>query len=281
MAHKKLVKAWCGTCTPFGRPVEGTEASVPTITRDDLVRFHEAYFRPDKTILAVVGDVSVADLKQRLNARLGAWQPGGPAVVPPPLPNPLTKKVVRTIQREVTQANINLGHLGITRDNPDYYAVQIMNYLLGGGFSSYLISTIRDEKGWAYDVGSSFSPSKYAGEFDVSLQTKNEVADQAIEAAVAQIKRIRDQPVAEQDLKDAKAYLTGSFPLRLDTSQKLVGMLGSIAYYGLGLDYVDKYPVLINAVTAADIQRVAQKYLDPDKYVLAVVADLTKAKIAP
>ena len=87
--------------------------------------------------------------------------------------------------------------------------------------------------------------------------------------------------MAEQDLKDAKAYLTGSFPLRLDTSQKLVGMLGSIAYYGLGLDYVDKYPVLINAVTAADIQRVAQKYLDPDKYVLAVVADLTKAKIAP
>jgi zinc protease len=267
--------------SPFGRPVEGTEASVPTITRDDLVRFHEAYFRPNKAILAAVGDVGGADLKQRLAARLGAWQPGGPAVTPPPLPSPLTKKVVRTIQREVTQANINLGHLGITRDNPDYYAVQVMNYLLGGGFNSYLIATIRDEKGWAYDVGSSFSPSKYAGEFNVSLQSKNEVADQAIEAAVAQIKRIRDQPVAEQDLKDAKAYLTGSFPLRLDTSQKIVGLLTSIEYYGLGLDYVDRYATVINAVTAADVQRVAKKYLDPDKYVLAVVADLTKATIKP
>jgi zinc protease len=265
--------------SPFGRPVEGTEASVPTITREDLVRFHAAYFRPDKTVLAVVGDVSEADLKRRLNAKLGAWQPGGPAVTPPPLPGPLAKKVVKTIQREVTQANINLGTLGITRDNPDYYAVQLMNYLLGGGFSSYLISTIRDEKGWAYDVGSSFSPSKYAGEFDVSMQTKNEVADQAIEAAVAQIKRIRDQPVGEQELKDAKAYLTGSFPLRLDTSRKIVGMLASIEYYGLGLDYVEKYPTLINAVTVADVQRVAQKYLDPEKYALAVVADLTKAKI--
>ena len=267
--------------SPFGRPVEGTETSVPTITRDDLVRFHEAYFRPNKAILAAVGDVNGADLRQRLTARLGGWQPGGASVTPPPLPSPLAQKVVRTIQREVTQASINLGHLGITRDNPDYYTVYVMNYLLGGGFSSYLISTIRDEKGWAYDVGSSFSSSKYAGEFTVSLQTKNEMADQAIEAAVAQIKRMRDQPVAEQDLKDAKAYLTGSFPLRLDTSRKIVGLLTSIEYYGLGLDYVDQYPARINAVTAADIQRVARKYLDPEHYALAVVADLTKAKITP
>jgi zinc protease len=252
---------------------------VPTITREDLVRFHEAYFRPNKAILAVVGDVSEADLKRRLEARLGSWQPGGPPVAPPPSPTPLTKTVVKTIQREVTQANINLGHVGITRENPDYYAVQVMNYLLGGGFSSYLVSTIRDEKGWAYDVGSAFSPSKYAGQFDVSMQTKNEVADQAIAAAVAQLRRIREQPVGEQELKDAKAFLTGSFPLRLDTSRKIVGMLASIEYYGLGLDYVDRYPALINAVTVADVQRVAQKYLDPEKYALAVVADLTKAKI--
>ena len=267
--------------SPFGRPVEGTEVSVPTITRDDLVRFHAAYFHPNKTILAVVGDASEADVRQRLNARLGAWQPGGPAVVPPPSPGPLAKRVVKTVQREVTQASINLGSLGITRENPDYYAVQVMNYLLGGGFSSYLISTIRDEKGWAYDVGSSFSPSKYAGEFTVSMQTKNEVADQAIEAALTQIRRIREQRVNEQELKDAKAYLTGSFPLRLDTSGKLVSILASIEYYGLGLDYVDRYPALINGVTAEAVQRVAQKYLDPDKYALAVVADLTKAKINP
>jgi zinc protease len=186
---------------------------------------------------------------------------------------------VRTIQREVTQANINLGHLGITRDNPDYYAVQVMNYLLGGGFNSYLVSKIREEKGWAYDVGSAFSPGKYAGEFSVSMQTRNEVAQEAIEAALAEIRRIRDKPVGEAELKDAKAYLTGSFPLRLDTSKKIVSWLASIEYYGLGLDYLDRYPGLINAVSAADVQRAAQKYLDPDRYALAVVADLTKAKI--
>ena len=165
------------------------------------------------------------------------------------------------------------------RDNPDYYAIQVMNYLLGGGFNSYLISKIREEKGWAYDVGSAFSPGKYAGEFSVSMQTKNEVAQEAIEAALAEIRRIREQPVSEQELKDAKAYLTGSFPLRLDTSKKIVGMLAAIEYFGLGLDYVDRYPGLVNAVTVSDVQRVAQRYLDPDRYALAVVADLTKAKI--
>jgi len=179
----------------------------------------------------------------------------------------------------VTQANITLGHLGLTRDNPDYYAIQVTNYLLGGGFNSYLIAKIREEKGWAYDVGSAFGPGKYAGEFSVSMQPKNEVTEQAIEAALAEIWRMREQPVSEQELKDAKAYLTGSFPLRLDTSRKIVGMLATIEHYGLGLEYVDRYPGSINAVTAADVQRVAQKYLDPNRYALSIVADLSKAKI--
>ena len=278
VSWQAFLKLIYGT-NPYGHPVEGTEASVPAITREDLVRFHEAQYRPNKAILAVVGDVTLPDLKRRLDARLGGWQQGGPAFTPPPKPAPLTQRTVRTIQRDVTQANITLGHLGVTRDNPDYYAIQVMNYLLGGGFNSYLVAKIREENGWAYDVGSAFGPGKYAGEFSVSMQTKNEVAEQAIEAALAEIRRMREQPVSEQELEDAKAYLTGSFPLRLDTSRKIVGMLATIEYYGLGLDYVDRYPGLINAVTAADVQRVAQKYLDPNRCALSIVADLPKAKI--
>ena len=267
---------------PYGRPIEGTETSVPTISRDDLVRFHEAYFRPNRTILSMVGDVGLADLTRRLEVRLGKWKPGGPAFTPPPPPAPLARPVVRTIQRDVTQANIALGHLGVTRDNPDYYSLQVMNYILGGGgITSRLTSKIREERGWAYDVGSAFIPDRYAGTFSVILQTKNEVAQEAIEAVLAEVRRIRDQRVGDDELRDAKAYLTGSFPLRLDTSSKIARLLASIEYFGLGLDYVDRYAALINAVTAADIQRVAQKYLQPDGYALAVVADLTKAKINP
>jgi len=266
---------------PYGRPIEGTEAAVPTITRQDIVDFYGAYYRPNRAILAIVGDVTLADIKGRLAARLGGWAPGGPPLTKPAPPAPLAKPVMKTIQREVTQAAMNFGHLGITRDNPDYYAVYVMNYLLGGGSNARLTQKIREEKGWAYDVGSDFSPGKYAGEFSVTMQTKNEVAQDAIDAAVAEIRRIRDQPVSAQELADAKAYLTGSFPLRLDTSTKVVGMLASIEQNGLGLDYVDRYPTLINAVTVADVQRVAQKYLDPDKFALAAVADLTKAKFKP
>ena len=267
---------------PYGRPVEGTETSVPAITREDLVRFHEASYRPDRAILAVVGDVSLPDLLRRLQARLGSWKPGGPDPGPPPAPAPLARPVVRTIQRDLTQANIILGHQGVRRDNPDYYAVQVMNYILGGGgVSSRLVAKIREEKGWAYDVGSAFIPDKYAGSFSVTLQTKNETAQAAIEAILTEMRRIREQAVSEAELDDAKAYLTGSFPLRLDTSGKVARLLAGVEYFGLGLDYADRYLGLIQAVTAAEVQRVAQKYLDPDRYALAVVADLKKAKLKP
>ena len=264
---------------PLGNPVEGVEASLDTVTRDDVVGFHAKYFRPDQAIFAIVGDVSEPDLRARIQARFGAWQAKGPLAAAAPVSPVIGQKVVKAIQRDVTQANINLGGGGIRRDNPDYYAVQVMNYLLGGAFSSYLIATIRDEKGWAYDVSSAFSARKLSGEFGISMQTKNEVADQAIAAALAQVRRMRDTLVDEQTLKDAKAYLTGSFPLRLDTSNKVAGLLASIEYFGLGLDYPDRYAEWVNAVTVADVQRVAQKYLDPNKYVLAVVADLKTANI--
>jgi len=265
---------------PYGRPVEGTEASLAAITPDDLVRFHEAHYRPNRTILAVVGDVSLPDLVRRLEARLSAWISGGPSFTPPPPPAASSRPIVRTLQRDVTQANINLGHLGVTRDNPDYYAIQVMNYILGGGgIASRLTAKIREEKGWAYDVGSAFIPDKYAGTFSVTLQAKNETAHEAIEAVLAEMRWMREQPVTEAELRDAKAYLTGSFPLHLDTSSKIAGWLVWVEYYSLGLDYVDRYASLINAVTVADIQRVAQRYLHPDRYALAVVADLAKTKL--
>jgi len=266
---------------PFGRPVEGTEASVSAITREELVRFHADFVRPDQAILAVVGGLGLEELKGRLASRFDGWEPGGRTLAAPPAPPPLATRSVRTIQKAVTQANINLGHPAIPRSHPDFYAVQVMNHLLGGGFSSLLFTAIREERGLAYDVGSHVSAGKIAGDFNLSLQTKNEAAQEAIELALAQIRRMREQPVSAEALADAKAYLTGSFPLRLDTSRKVVGMLASIEYHGLGLDYVTAYPRHLEAVTAADVLRVARAHLDPDRYALAVVADLTKTRLSP
>ena len=173
-----------------------------------------------------------------------------------------------------------LGHIGIERENPDYYAAYVMNYILGGGgFTSRLMDNIRDNKGLAYDVHSYFAPMKYSGYFNVGVQTKNESAKVAIEEVLKEMERIRSVPVTDKELEDAKAYLTGSFPLKLDTNKKIAGMLTAIEFFNLGLDYPDKYPKMINALTKDDILKVARKYLNPDNYTMVVVGDLEKAGI--
>ena len=198
------------------------------------------------------------------------------------LPTPVfeDKPKVIKIQKTLTQANIILGHLGIKRDNPDYYAVSVMNYILGGGgFASRLMDNIRDNKGLAYDVHSTFSANKYSGSFQAGLQTKNESANTAIEETLKEMERIRTEQVTDKELSDAKSYLTGSFPLRIDSNRKIAGFLTSVEFYGLGLDYVDNYRKFIEAVTKDDILRVARKYLNTKNYVLVVVGDLEKAAL--
>jgi zinc protease len=187
---------------------------------------------------------------------------------------------VKKIDKHITQANIAMGNVGISRENPDFYACTIMNYILGGGgFTSRLMDNIRDNKGLAYDVHSGFTPQKEPGAFTVTIQTKNESANEVIAETIKEIRRIQSELVTEKELSDAKAYLTGSFPLRMDTSAKIAGMLTSIEMYNLGLDYPQRYPSLINAVSREDVRRVAKKYLYPDRMVVVVVADLEKAKL--
>jgi zinc protease len=188
--------------------------------------------------------------------------------------------MVITIDRDITQANIVLGHLGIRRENPDYYAVLVMNYILGGGgFASRLMDNIRDDKGLAYDVHSFFSANKFAGMFQAGLQTKNSSANIAIDEILNEMKKIRTEPVNDRELADAKSYLTGSFPLRIDTNTKIAGFLVGMEFYDLGLDYIDNYKNYINSVSKSDILKVAGKYLHPEKFVLVVVGDLEKASL--
>ena len=141
------------------------------------------------------------------------------------------------------------------------------------------MDNIRDNKGLAYDVHSGFSARKEPGSFSVSIQTKNESANEVIAETFKEIRRIQKELVTEKELADAKAYITGSFPLKMDTYAKIAGMLTSVEIYGLGLDFPQKYPGLINSVTREDVQRVAKKYLHPDAMAIVVVADQKKAKL--
>ena len=265
---------------PYGRLIEGTAETIGTIKRDDLVRFYSEYFLPNNSILSLAGDLSPDEVAGLTERYLSEWKKAGlPSRAVKRIDEQKTKKVIK-IEKELTQANILLGHLGIGRDNPDYYALSVMNYILGGGgFSSRLVQSVRDEMGLVYDVHSVFASYKEGGTFEVWLQTKNESANTAIEEIVKQVERIRKDNVSDEELSEAKSYLTGSFPRKLDTNRKIADFLASIEFYNLGLDYAAKYPDYINSVTKDDVLRVARKYLTPENYILVVVADQKKTML--
>ncbi len=264
---------------PYSHPVEGTQESVSTLTRDDVVQFFRTYYHPANAIVALTGDITMEEVNEKLIPVLTKWSRG-------PIPEgDFTNRFARgpktiKINREISQANIILGHTGVRRENPDYYALMVMNHILGGGgFGSRLFEEIRVKRGLAYTVRSGFEPGKSAGFFRIVLQTKNPSSSEAISICLEKMKEMQKEMVSLDELERAKKYLTGSFPLRLDTQWELASFLVQMEFYELGMDYPQKYPELIGAIRREDILRVAKTYLHPENYILVVVADLEEAGI--
>jgi zinc protease len=263
--------------SPYGHPVEGTKESLPHITQEAIVGFYRSYYHPNNAILTIVGDISTEEVKTKLLPSLAKWPMAEIPKTPFKTSFAKEPKTVK-IDRGITQANIIIGHAGVSRDNPDYYALVVMNYLLGGGgFSSRMVEEIRNKRGLAYSVASFFDTGKYPGSFQIVLQTKNSSAREAIALSVQEMEQIRKELISEKELDGAKKYLIGSFPMRLNTQGKLTNFLTQVEYYGLGLDYPEKYPSLIQSITREEVLRVAQKYLHPKNTILVIVANLNEA----
>jgi zinc protease len=248
---------------PYGVPVEGTRESVGALTRADVVRFYGQHARPDTTIIAMVGAVTVEEARREIVSRFGAWSrpTTPPASVPFAAAGPAPR--TETIKRELSQTTVLLGRQAITQSDPDYYPLTVASYILGGGSTSRLYTRVRDEGGLAYDVRSHLAPGKHGARFLVSTQTRAAEAGKATAFIEEELNRMRRDPVTERELTIAKDYLIGSFPLRLDTSSKMADFLVAVEDLGLGLDYADRYRELVGRVTAAEVQRVAVKYFDP------------------
>ena len=262
---------------PYGRLISGQAETLARITPDDIKQFHATYYRPNNAIIAVAGEITQARVGSLLASHFADWQAAGlPDFAWPDPPERAARQV--NLDKEVTQANIMIGHSGIARSHPDYYAVLVMNHILGGGgFGSRLMDRIREEQGYAYSVGSYFSARKHPGPFTVALQTKNESARQAIAETLTVIRRFRQEGATEEEVEAAKAYLVNSFPLRLISNADVAGMLPALEFYGLGLDYPDRYPDIIGSVTLAQVRAAAKQHLHPDQFLQVVVADLEKA----
>lgn len=248
---------------PYGRPAAGTIESVGRLTREQVTAFYRRHYRPDGANIVAVGDVTVAEIRRELLQRLAGWTT--PAAPVPPVPRPplVGPAEERKIARDLTQTTVLLGRPAIRQDDPDYFPLAVASYVLGGGSASRLYTRIREERGLAYAVYSSLAPGRYGASYLVSLQTRTDGVEEAVRLAREEMARLGREPLAPRELAVAKSYLIGSFPLRLDTAGKLARFLGAVEESGLGLDYPERYKERIGRVTAADVQRVAAKYLDP------------------
>lgn len=268
--------------SPQHRPPIGYEETVKGLTRADVEAFDHRYYVPDNTMLAIVGDIDKSEVKSKVEATFGKWERAKTfeKFEPPQVPRPhrQTVPIERFIAASKEQVNIIIGHLGIERKNPDYYALLVMDTILGSspGFTSRIPRILRDEQGLAYTTFSNITSSAGLdpGRFIAYIGTAPENLGRAIAGLRAEIARIVEEPVSEEELETATSYLTGSFVLRFQKNSQVAEFLLEAEVYGLGFDYLEKYPDLIRAITIEDVSRVARAHIDPRNLTTVVVGPI-------
>ncbi|MDP6953477.1 MAG: pitrilysin family protein [Alphaproteobacteria bacterium] len=258
---------------PYARPPGGTIAGVEAITRDDLLAFTGARFGRDQLILGVAGDITAADLGRVLDLIFGdlpaTAQPGHIADTVPGAAG--TVHVERLPQ---PQSVLLMGQVGLKRSDTRYYTAYVMNHIFGGGgFSSRLNMEVREKRGLAYGIFSYMVSLDHVAAFMIGTATQNARVSESLAVIRDEVTRLRDEGVSEQELADAKTYLTGSFPLRLDSNGEIASMLVGMQIADLGIDYLDHRNSLIEGVTRDDIATLAAELLDPDSFAVIVVGE--------
>jgi len=260
---------------PAGR-TSPTAVNLDAITPDALVDFHRTHYVPDHAALAFAGDLSMADARKLVETKLASWKKTGapkqPVADPPP---PGTPKVYLVARPGSVQTTLYVGTQSMTRTDPDYAALTVVNRVLGGTMGR-LFRHLREEKGYTYGIGSGFSATMYRGSWTSSTSVRTEVTEPALTDLLAEIAELGDQPVPENELADAKRAIVGSFARDLESPQQVLGYYIDNWLYGLPADYWDTYPARVMAVTAAQAQAAAQKYWTRSRLQIVAVGDATK-----
>lgn len=262
-----------GAGHPYGRPGSGTEQTVQGITRDDIMRFYEAHYRPNNSTLIVVGDVSPADIERRVRALFGGWRRAPVPKVRYPTPRAASRTTLYLIDKPgAAQSSFRIGSIGVPRATADYFPIQVMNTILGGSFTSRLNNNLRETKGYTYGAFSGFSMRRQAGPFTARAEVVTAKSDSALLEFVKELSAIRDEvPAAE--LTKARRYLQLQLPGNFESTGDIAGELVPLALFGLPGNYYDAYSRHIDGVTAADVRRVARRYVDPANMVVVIVGD--------
>jgi len=270
IAGREARKLGYGADSPYARVAE--YATVAAVTRDDLVAWHAATVRPNNLILGVVGDFDSKAMEATLRKALGSWRRGPRSPrVDPPLHQPVPG-VYFVPKDDVTQSQIRALHAGIRRDDPDFFAVEMMNEILGGGFSSRLVTNVRSKKGLAYAVGGSVGASfDHPGLFQLSMGTKSGSTAAAIDALYQEVDNLLNNPPTDGELARARDSILNSFVFNFDTKREVMAERMLYEFYGYPADFLDRYRAGIEKVTAADVARVARAHVHKDKLALLVV----------
>jgi predicted Zn-dependent peptidase len=266
-----------GEAHPYGRPAGGTEVSTPKLDRARVMDFYATYYRPESSRLLVVGDITPAEAKELLAARFGAWAHGQV----PPLPTPgapaeKARAFYLVDKPGAAQSVVRIGLVGVPRSTPDYYALQVMNTILGGSFTSRLNQNLRETHGYTYGASSLFEMRRLAGPFRAAASVHTAATDSSVAEFLKELRRMRAEPVPEPELAKAKAYLGLGLPGEFETTAGAAAKFGELLSNDLPLDAWEHYMAGIQAVTSADVQRVARQRLDDEHLVMLIVGDRGK-----
>jgi zinc protease len=266
-----------GDAHPYGRAGGGTEETVTTITRDEVAGFWRTWYRPNAATLIVVGDITADDAERRARALFGAWArgelPAVPAAAPPRRTAADAATRITLIDKPgAPQASFRLGSVGVARSTPDYHALLVLNTALGGSFTSRLNANLRETKGYTYGAGSSFAMRRDAGPFVARAEIVAEKSDSALIEFMRELRAIR-APLAAAELEKARQYLILGFPERFETTGDIAAQLAPLVTYGLPFDTWSDFQRGIERVTASDVQRVAERYIDPAALRIVIVGD--------
>lgn len=254
--------------------VSPTPESIEALTRERLAAFHRTMFSPDGAVLFVVGDVRRERVMQRVTELFGGWRQGAIPATDFPAPPTRSERVVYLVDRPGSaQSNIVVANTAITRTDPDYFSMLVMHTVLGANASSRLFMNLREEKGYTYGAYTSLDARRFAGTFRATSEVRTPVTGDSLREFFYELERIRAEEVSEKELEDAKSYLTGIFPIRLETQEGLIDQLVQIKMYELPGDYLHTYRERVQQVTRADVRRVARQHITPERAAVVIVGD--------
>lgn len=271
IVDREFAKLMYGAESPYARTTE--YETIEKVTRDDLIEFHRQFVHPNRIILGVTGDFEAAKMAALIRGTFGDW-PRGPE--PKDAAAPYQENVKTGMyyipKEDMTQSNIAMGHLGIERSNPDYFAVSVLNEAFGGSAAARLFSNVRSKKGLAYRVGGGVGANyDYPGTFSVEMSTKVETTSAGIDALLQEIDGIVSNPPSEDEVETAKESILNSFVFNFDSKAKILDQQITYEYFGFPPDYLALYRRNIESVTAIDVARVAEKYIHRDRLAILVV----------